>query len=184
MTTVVYRARSSQELGEVMAVLRARGLSPTAVEPRDPAGAADGAGPAANPAEGEVSVAVPAAEAERARLALETWQILRSRQWWKLLRPWVRRAGLAAMVAVGLMTGLALAMPGQILAIGLFVPVGVAVLVVGIAFVRTVHLDWRIARNRARRQAGLCQRCAYDLRGNLSGRCPECGEESPAGGAT
>jgi hypothetical protein len=25
---------------------------------------------------------------------------------------------------------------------------------------------------------GLCKRCGYDLRGNDSGRCPECGEES------
>ena len=26
-----------------------------------------------------------------------------------------------------------------------------------------------------RRQSGLCTRCEYDLRGNTSGVCPECG---------
>ncbi len=29
---------------------------------------------------------------------------------------------------------------------------------------------------RRRRKAGLCVGCAYDLTGNESGRCPECGE--------
>ena len=30
-------------------------------------------------------------------------------------------------------------------------------------------------RQRSERRAGLCLKCKYDLRGNLSGRCPECG---------
>lgn len=34
-------------------------------------------------------------------------------------------------------------------------------------------------RRDARRAAGLCIRCGYDLRGNVSGRCPECGAEGP-----
>jgi hypothetical protein len=29
---------------------------------------------------------------------------------------------------------------------------------------------------RERRAKGLCVRCGYDLRGNVSGVCPECGE--------
>lgn len=33
---------------------------------------------------------------------------------------------------------------------------------------------WRDCRRRA---AGLCIRCGYSLRGNVSGRCPECGTE-------
>ena len=28
---------------------------------------------------------------------------------------------------------------------------------------------------RERRAKGLCERCGYDLRGNVSGVCPECG---------
>ncbi len=27
-----------------------------------------------------------------------------------------------------------------------------------------------------RRARGQCQKCGYDLTGNVSGRCPECGE--------
>lgn len=32
---------------------------------------------------------------------------------------------------------------------------------------------------RARRIEGLCGKCGYDLRGNVSGVCPECGTEIP-----
>ncbi len=39
--------------------------------------------------------------------------------------------------------------------------------------------DPRKRRGDARRGAGLCIRCGYDLRGNVSGRCPECGVEGP-----
>ena len=35
-------------------------------------------------------------------------------------------------------------------------------------------LAWRFDRRRYR--TGHCQRCGYDLTGNLSGRCPECGK--------
>ncbi len=33
--------------------------------------------------------------------------------------------------------------------------------------------------SRRPRPRGLCQRCGYDLRGNESGRCPECGTPLP-----
>ena len=33
---------------------------------------------------------------------------------------------------------------------------------------------WRDRRKRRHRRPGVC-RCGYDLRGNPSGRCPECG---------
>jgi hypothetical protein len=36
-------------------------------------------------------------------------------------------------------------------------------------------LLWR--RDRQRPRPGFCQRCDYDLTGNVSGRCPECGLE-------
>lgn len=34
-------------------------------------------------------------------------------------------------------------------------------------------------RRDARRAAGLCVACGYDLTGNVSGRCPECGATIP-----
>ena len=34
---------------------------------------------------------------------------------------------------------------------------------------------WMIRRIRRRRPPGYCQRCGYDLTGNDTGRCPECG---------
>ena len=38
-----------------------------------------------------------------------------------------------------------------------------------IAFIRGPLRRWR------RRRKGLCVKCAYDLTGNVSGVCPECG---------
>jgi len=38
-----------------------------------------------------------------------------------------------------------------------------------IAFIRGPVRRWR------RRRTGLCQKCGYDLTGNVSGVCPECG---------
>jgi hypothetical protein len=68
--------------------------------------------------------------------------------------------------------------------------------VVAIVFVVTVTADWRcgtvvaaialflFARRlitdklrRARRKRGHCVPCGYDLTGNESGACPECGEK-------
>ncbi len=34
-------------------------------------------------------------------------------------------------------------------------------------------------RRRARRRGGCCVACGYNLTGNMSGRCPECGETAP-----
>lgn len=36
---------------------------------------------------------------------------------------------------------------------------------------------YRACRRSDRVRSGRCARCAYDLTGNTSGRCPECGEE-------
>jgi hypothetical protein len=36
--------------------------------------------------------------------------------------------------------------------------------------------------NRRRMPTGHCSRCGYDLTGNVSGRCPECGERLETGG--
>ncbi len=41
----------------------------------------------------------------------------------------------------------------------------------------------RSVRRRRRRDRGLCERCGYDLRGSVSGRCPECGREALCGSA-
>jgi hypothetical protein len=41
---------------------------------------------------------------------------------------------------------------------------------------------WRArgpVRRLRRRQRGLCVGCGYDLTGNVSGACPECGQEAP-----
>ncbi len=54
----------------------------------------------------------------------------------------------------------------------LFMVMFVPVLFVGLPFVILEHL-------RRRRPPGHCRKCGYDLTGNVSGRCPECGEPLP-----
>jgi len=39
--------------------------------------------------------------------------------------------------------------------------------------------DRPYALRRQRRAKGLCVRCGYDLTGNVSGVCPECGRHRP-----
>jgi hypothetical protein len=54
-------------------------------------------------------------------------------------------------------------------------PIGLATL----AFAFPLACMWwiRVGRPCRRRRRGLCVRCGYDLRANLSGKCPECGLE-------
>ena len=40
----------------------------------------------------------------------------------------------------------------------------------------------RLVARRRQARLGLCRACGYDLRGNVSGVCPECGAGAPAGG--
>ena len=51
----------------------------------------------------------------------------------------------------------------------LFVPMWLPLLLVGVP---TALLWWR---DRRRFPPGYCQHCGYNLTGNVSGRCPECG---------
>lgn len=37
----------------------------------------------------------------------------------------------------------------------------------------------RRAKQRSWALSGCCGRCGYDLTGNVSGRCPECGADAP-----
>ncbi len=54
----------------------------------------------------------------------------------------------------------------------LFIPLWIPFVLIGLP---TAWLWWR---DRRRVAAGGCAACGYDLTGNVSGRCLECGEES------
>ncbi|HEX4797431.1 MAG TPA: hypothetical protein VH370_26795 [Humisphaera sp.] len=47
--------------------------------------------------------------------------------------------------------------------------------VVGVAAILPVAWFYRFVRARLRKRAGRCLSCGYDLTGNQSGVCPECG---------
>ncbi len=49
-----------------------------------------------------------------------------------------------------------------------------AALAAVIAFFR-FRSDWAMLTRRDRKDAGLCPHCTYNLKGNVSGCCPECG---------
>ena len=57
------------------------------------------------------------------------------------------------------------------------------VLAGGCLWVWLIRIDLKNLRKRrldARRRAGLCTACSYNLTGNTSGVCPECGSPAPA----
>jgi hypothetical protein len=54
-----------------------------------------------------------------------------------------------------------------------YVPLWLLLLATGVP---TALLFWR---DRRRIPPGHCQTCGYDLTGNVSGRCPECGSPCP-----
>jgi hypothetical protein len=66
---------------------------------------------------------------------------------------------------------------GTRLATGVGIPFWSAVLV--LAVYPAVALYRGPIRHRRRRNANLCVRCGYNLTGNVSGRCPECGDPLP-----
>ena len=44
-------------------------------------------------------------------------------------------------------------------------------------FVKSILADLKARRRERRQETGHCVNCDYDLTGNSSGRCPECGRE-------
>jgi uncharacterized paraquat-inducible protein A len=46
------------------------------------------------------------------------------------------------------------------------------------ALVALGYVDFRKQRKVARAKRGLCVHCGYNLAGNVTGRCPECGAEA------
>jgi hypothetical protein len=63
--------------------------------------------------------------------------------------------------------------------IGLIAGVTINALVWSLAFVLPLSLRFGFFRPWKKYPAGTCQGCGYDLTGNMSGRCPECGREVP-----
>jgi hypothetical protein len=53
--------------------------------------------------------------------------------------------------------------------------VAVLLISVAVAVYKPARLDWEKSKAIARAEEGLCWRCGYDLTGNVSGVCPECG---------
>ncbi len=51
------------------------------------------------------------------------------------------------------------------------VPLWILLLLIGLPIGMIFYRDYRAAR----RNIGLCHKCFYDLAGNTSGVCPECG---------
>ena len=108
----------------------------------------------------------------------------------------------AARRVLDLLTGLPLLGKRQPLAVASALCVLVVLLSIGLAVrdgtvvvtLRWYHLPLLVApavwvlrhnnrrfeeqRRAERRRAGLCERCGYDLTGNVSGVCPECGKNT------
>jgi hypothetical protein len=80
-----------------------------------------------------------------------------------------------ALALLAFATCVALAVGGS-WAISRGFPPGVAALLaIALAIAFGCHLKSLDDVRRERRARGLCVRCGYDLTGNVSGVCPECG---------
>ncbi|MBU0637960.1 MAG: hypothetical protein KKB50_03780 [Planctomycetes bacterium] len=91
-------------------------------------------------------------------------------------------AGLQLLVSL-CVTGMGAHLDGRVIpkALGLpEVPVFLLLYSTIVAVVLFPVLGLRRAEKLARLMEGCCRTCGYDLRGNASGRCPECGTEVPA----
>jgi hypothetical protein len=53
-------------------------------------------------------------------------------------------------------------------------------LLISVLFAAAVAAPWRFVQWWRRPRPGCCQGCGYDLTGNVSGRCPECGRPTVA----
>ena len=100
------------------------------------------------------------------------------------MRHWYWRAAIAVLTGTaascGFNMGVSVLLPwGPGISVTLGIPIVLSsYLVAGIVSVATWHFFtlWCIRRRRARLiRAGLCRSCGYDLTGNTSGVCPECG---------
>ncbi len=60
--------------------------------------------------------------------------------------------------------------PGLLVFIPLWMPLAIAAILTA----------WLWHRDRRRIPPGHCRKCGYNLTGNVSGKCPECGNPCPA----
>ena len=77
-------------------------------------------------------------------------------------------------------------MAGQVAQAAMFSPVNTTIIFpawVPVPFLAIFPIHWFLTgpwRTYCRRRKGLCVNCAYNLTGNTSGTCPECGMHCPA----
>jgi uncharacterized paraquat-inducible protein A len=109
-------------------------------------------------------------------------KMMRSGRFWSVLAVFA-----TAGVAGGwLLT--AIARPASSIALAVFTPIfGMAYgILVSIAVPRLLRRSYRRALRLelVKRGIPICTECAYDLTGNVSGRCPECGMPAPPSNTT
>ncbi len=164
MPRVVYRAYPGAHLQRVLGVLRRHGLTPFVLDNPDPHPLMRYA------AKGTYSirVAVRDEEYETAAAAIRAWIEKDAPDVKRHARAFHRQllmaAGFAGLVALAAWLGWG----------------GGADVVLGFLFVAALGglALWGNLRGvlgRRRFPAGHCRKCGYDLTGNVSGRCPECG---------
>lgn len=108
--------------------------------------------------------------------------LLPARQRLRILLPWTYPS-LAVLVLAILLDKVRLfgTLPDWVGGVlGLLVLPSILLLFVGLNFVSIAEQRCRERRDREAR--GQCPSCGYDLTGNVSGVCPECGDVVPAAG--
>jgi predicted RNA-binding Zn-ribbon protein involved in translation (DUF1610 family) len=160
MPTIVYKARSQADLYRTQRLLSRNGIDSKVIG--DPN---KNLGPKVT---FFVELAVDDHEASIARKIISTHLASENAR----IRPLtasIRRGVLLAILCVGPLIVFGLVFAPDILQ--LLIPVGL----VGGLIVLPFIANRRASIRKKRRDAGSCEDCGYNLRGNRSGRCPECG---------
>ena len=93
---------------------------------------------------------------------------------WLILVPLALVAGLVEFAIIRAVTRWAFMMPGTM---AIMIALGLLLGVVQVAALNLVMVAW-LRRSLWRDLPDRCHGCGYDLTGNASGRCPECGRET------
>ena len=169
MPKVAYKARRRDDLFEALEMLRSRGFSPIIVgDPNMPHGKETRVAYF-------VEIAVPDEQVNRAWEVLAEWDAGRIHDVSPIVRPLWRGFWLAVSFWVLLVVAAYVVAPEYADGMCMWSPIVAVLGLVCTGHAKSAFREWQFRQLERRLQTDVCRGCGYNLHGNVSGRCPECG---------